>query len=327
MKRRQFSAILATATASFAGLPGVSGATTDSTQNTQPLEIENLSVSSGGVTTNIGRASFTYDSAERTAVFRLLDWTMAGQSRTLSVERAQVTVGEMAPETFAELRAAMVSGFESRSLSPLLAGAADADVNPNSPVSVTAEAVALDGQPVADQVVASGTVRGAVPEGTRSLLRGGATLEQLLGLGPSEWSSVTVHRGDSRLTANEVTMTLEGTTFAVTSPGGRIETPGRSLQFEDMEMDVRPPEPIPPEHVEFASRLRQLGAQGRLTLSAMRSAAGESGVTVSNTAEAVRRAPFALRFGRVTEEGEVLFSDFETTGQLGELAQVFRGRL
>lgn len=320
MKRRQFSAMLATATFSLGGLTGA--ATGTSAQETEPLQIEDVSVSLGGVTTSIGRVQLAFQ--DGTMQFQVDDWTMESETRSLSIATARVVADDVSAETFSTIRAGAAEAFSSRSLSPLLVSLAEADINPEAPVQVVAESVEVDGQLVADQVTASGTVRSVVPEGSRALVQDGASLEEVAALGTSEWSSLTVQRGDSEFTLNDVVIELEGTTVSITAPEGTAELPGRSLQLSDVTMNVRPPESIPQEHVAFASRLRQMAAEGSVTFSGLRSAASESGVTAANTSEAVRNARFDMTLGEVTQEGETVVSNFETSGTLAELVAVFR---
>jgi hypothetical protein len=155
-------------------------------------------------------------------------------------------------------------------------------------------------------------------------LQDGATLEEVATLGSSEWSTLTVQRGDAEFAANDVVMTLEGAGLSISSPGGEATVSGRSFEFSEMQLNLLPPETIPAPHVEFASRVRQIASEGDLTLSAIGSAAEESGVTVANTVEALRSAQFDLAFTEVTEGGEIVVQDFETSGTLAELAQLLR---
>lgn len=320
MRRRQFSAMLATATFSLGGLTGA--ATGASAQETEPLQVEDVSVEFGGVTTSIGLAELTFE--DGTMLFQLSDWTMESTTRSLSIASMRVTVDDVSAEAFSTIRAGVAEAFTSQSLSPLLVSLAEADVNPDAPVEVFAESVEVDGQLIADQITATGTVQSVVPEGTRALLDDGATLEEVAALGTSEWSQLTVQRGDAKFTLTDVVMELDGTTLSITAPEGTAELPGRSLELSDVTLNVRPPESIPQEHVQFASRLRQMGAEGSLSLSELRSAASESGVTAANTSEAVRDARFDLTLGEVTQEGETVVANFETSGTLAELVAVLR---
>jgi hypothetical protein len=255
---------------------------------------------------------------------QLEDWAMETDDESLSVGRKRVVVSDASPETYATVRAAMVDAFEGKSLSPLLSGLATADVNPESGLRVSLSSVESDGALLADSVVATGTVGNAVPEGTRDLLTDSASLSEVAALGAANWSELRIERGDGTFVANDVTMELDGTTFAISSSGGTTEASGRSFEFSDMALNITPPETIPAPHVQFASKVRQLGSKGKLTLSAVKSAAADSGITVDNTLDAIRSARFDLSFAEVTEGGEAVVSDFQTSGTVAELLQTMR---
>ncbi|WP_135853458.1 hypothetical protein [Halorussus salinus] len=320
MKRRQFGAMLATATFS---LGGVSSAAADaSAQETEPLEIEDVSVELGDATAMVGRATFQYEGG--TMRLQLDDWAMQAAGKPVSVGRTRIDVSDVTPETYATVRAGMVEAYDGQSLSPLLSALADADANPESGLTVSLGPVESQGTLLADEIVAEGTVGSVVPDGTRDLLSGGGSLSALASLGAAEWSSLRITRRDATFLANDVTMQLDGTRFAIASPGGTAEVSGRTFEFSDMALDIMPPATIPAPHVQFASKVRQLGAEGHLTLSAIKSAAADSGVTVANTLKALKSAMFELSFGKVTENGKAVVSDFQTSGTVAELMQAVR---
>jgi hypothetical protein len=323
MKRRQFGAMLATATLSLGGLS--SAAAEASARQTAPLQIEDATVELGGVTASISEATFAYQ--DGTMQLQLLGWTMDGTGRSLAIDEARVAVDEVDAETFSAVRSAMVGTYKGNSASPLLTVLSDGTIDESAPIRAFAGPVQKDGQIAADRVTASGTVGGVVPEGTRQLARKGVSVEGVAGLGSSEWSRLTVQRGDSRLALSDVMMQRDGTALSISAPGGIAELPGRALDLTEVSMDVRPPETVPEEHVAFASELRQSSAEGSLSKSAVKSAAADSGVTADNTSEAVRSSRFVLSLGKVAEEGETLVSNFQTSGTLGELMQVLRMRM
>lgn len=320
MKRRQFTAVLATGTVSLGGLTGA--VSNGIAQETEPLRIEDVSVTTGNVTNSIGLAELTFQ--DGTMRFEVRDWTMETANRSLAIDAVQKTVSDVSAKTFSTVRAAVVDAIESRSVSPLFSSIAEAEVNPDASVRLFVGPVEVDGQRVADEITATGTVDSVVADGTRSLLRGGPTIGEIEALGASEWSQLTIQRGDSRLVLDDVAMQLDGVMLSTTAPSGRIELPNRSLELNGVSMDLLPPETIPAPHVEFASRLRQLAAEESVTLSATRSAATESGVTVANTGEAVQNVRFDLSLEEVTEDDETLITNFETTGTLAELMTVLR---
>lgn len=322
MKRRDFGAMLATATLSLGAIGNVSAEA--SAQSTEPLEIEDVSVSVGGVTNSIGLARFVYD--DGTMGFGVQDWTMESDDRSLSVGSAAVTATDVSEETYATLREGMVESFDGQTLTPLLVALQEADVNPESEVEMVHESVELNGSLVADQITATGVAGSIVPDGTRALLDGGPTLEELAALGNSEWDSLTVQRGDAELVANDVVMALDGATAVIAAPSGSATVSGRSFEFSEMQMTITPPGTIPEEHIAFASQVRESGTEGDLSLSTIVSAAEDSGVTVDNTVETIRNAQFELAFAEVTEEGETVVSNFATSGTLAELLAVLQQR-
>lgn len=320
MKRRQFGAMFATATFSLGGVGSVAA----DDESTEPLQIEDVSMSIGGVTVTIGRATYKFE--DGSIVYTVEDWTMEGKGRSLSIGRKRVVLQNADAETYSALRAALVKAYKSRSLSPLLDALATTDFNASSPLRVSLEAVEADDKLIADSVTARGTLGHVVPDGTRDLLKGGASMSHILALGASEWKQLTIQRGDSKVVANDVTMELDGTSLVVTSSGGRAHVSGRSFEFSGLKMTVLPPETIPAAHVEFASHVRQLAAKGHLTLSKILAAADDSGVTVANTFEALRNAQFTLSLDEVTENGETVVENFQTSGTLAELLAALKGK-
>ncbi len=318
MKRRQFGAMLATAAVSLGSVGHVAAETT--AQSTDPLEVEDVSTTIGGATATVGRAALTYE--ESTMTFEVSDWRTESDAGTLSTDAVEVVAEDVSAETYDAVRSAMVEAYEGQSMSPLLTALAEAEPNPESPVAVTVESVETDEQVVADGVTATGTVRSVVPEGTRALAAGDASMSDLDALGSSEWSQLTVERGDAELAADDVVMELDGAALAVTSPEGTATAADGEFEFAELEATLAPPETIPSAHVEFASQARELAADGELTASAVESAAADAGVTVSNTAEAVRSANVEIALAEVTEGGETVVSDFATSGTVAELLAV-----
>ncbi|WP_276299745.1 hypothetical protein [Halorussus lipolyticus] len=323
MKRRQFGAMLATATFSLGGL-GTTAADA-SAQETAPLEIQDVSVDLGGVTASVSQATFEFQ--DSTMRLELRGWSMEDTDQSLAIDRTRVAVSDVSAETFAAVRSAMVEAFSGRSVSPLLGLLADGTVPASAPAEVSLGPIQANGGTVADRVVASGTVGDIVPDGTQQLAQEGVSLQGLLGLGSSSWSRLSIQRGTSQLSLNDVMMQREGSSFVISAPGGEAQLSDRTLQLSDVSMNLLPPETIPEEHVAFASEVRQLAAEGSLSSSAVESAAAESGVTVANTTEAARNARFSLSLGEVTEDGEALVSNFQTSGTLAELMAVLQSRL
>lgn len=322
MNRRQFGAMLATATFSLGGI--ASAASDASAQETDPLRTENLSFDLAGVTTDIGRATFEYD--DGTMVLRARDWAMDDGARTLSIARTSISAADVSAETFATVRAGLKDGFRGQSLSPVLSALAAADVDPSSAVTLSLEGVALDETVIADRVTATGTAGSVVPEGTRALLTDGATLAELDALGSADWTRLTVRRGDAELALEDVSMELDGAGVAITAPGGEASASGRTFDLDGVAMTILPPETLSASTVEFLSELRQISQTGSLTLSAINSAAAESGVTSSNPIETLLSFRFSLSLGEVVEDGETLVTGFETSGTLAELVQVLGQR-
>src|SRR6056297_702088 len=116
MKRRQFGAMLATATFSLGGVS--SAAAEASTQETEPLEIEDVSVELGDATAMVGRATFQYEGG--TMRLQLDDWAMQAAGKPMSVGRTRIDVSDVSAETYATVRAGMVEAYDGQSLSPLL---------------------------------------------------------------------------------------------------------------------------------------------------------------------------------------------------------------
>lgn len=320
MKRRQFGAMLATATLS---LGGVSSAAADaSTQETEPLEIEDVSAELGDATATVGRAAFRYE--EGTMQLQLDDWSMQAAGTPVSVDRTRIDVSDVDSETYAAVRSAMVEAYEEQSPSPLLSALVDADVSADSGLTVSLGPAESRGTLLADEIVAEGTVGSVVPDGTRDLVSGGASPSALASLGAAEWSSLRIRRRDAALVADDVTMRLDGAAFVISSSSGTAELSGRTFEFSEMALNLMPPETIPAPHVQFATEVRQLGTEGNFSPSAIESAAADSGVTVANTLDALESAMFELSFAAVTQDGEAVVSDFQTSGTLAELMQVVR---
>lgn len=322
MNRRQFGAMLATATVSFGSLETV--VARGPTQSTESLEVEDVSVTLGTTTMTVERVALTYD--ESAMEFEISDWTTESTEGSLSIATVRLVAEEVSPETYATVRSGMVEAFEGQSLTPLLSVLGTAEIAPDAPVEMVHESVEVGEQLVADRIRATGTARSVIPEGTRALARGEATIAELDEFGVSEWSQLTIQRGNSEFIADDVVMELDGGAVAVSSPGGEILTSGRTFEFSDMEVTVRPPETVPTAHVEFATEMRQLAGDGDLTLPAIESAASETGVTASNTVEAGQNVRVAISLADVTENGEPVISDFATSGTVAELAQVLGQR-
>lgn len=192
--------MLATATLS---LGGVSEAVADaSAQETDPLQGEDVSVSLGSVTASFSRATLAFE--DGTMRFRGRDWTIEGTESTLTGDTVRVTVDDVSAETYSTVRAAMVETVESNSPLPLVVGLATADVNPDASVRVFASSVERDGQPVGDQITATGRFETVFPEDLRERAEDGRTLDGGAALGPSEWDRIAVQRGDTELVFDNV---------------------------------------------------------------------------------------------------------------------------
>jgi hypothetical protein len=150
-------------------------------------------------------------------------------------------------------------------------------------------------------------------------------MSQILGLGASKWKRLTVRRGSNKLVADDIAFEMQGASLAVTAPSGRAKMSGRSFEFSGLNLNVLTPATIPAPHVQFASNVRSLAKKGKLTLSAVSSAAADAGVTVANTAEAIRNARFTLSLDSVTEGGKEVVANFETSGTLEELLAALKG--
>ncbi|MFC7082104.1 hypothetical protein [Halorussus caseinilyticus] len=216
MKRRQFGAMLAAATFSLGGVG--SAAADASAQETDPLQIADVSVSLGGITASIGRATFAFD--EGTMLLRATDWSTEVAGEPMSIGEARVAVDGADAETFATVRAAMVEAFESRSASSLVSALADANVSEDAGVRTFLGSVETGGQLVADEIAATGTVGSVVPSGSGELLQDGASLSEVTALGASEWSRLTIQLGDTELAANDVVMQRDGTALHSVRPAG-----------------------------------------------------------------------------------------------------------
>lgn len=322
--------MLATATVSLAGFSGVSTATTDDARRaqTEPLRIEDVTVDLGGATVSVSRAAMTFE--DETLTFRLRGVTTRFRGRSVSLARATLTVGGVDAETFSTLRSAMVEAVSGESAVPLLAAVAAVsdEVPADASVRLNLGSLVSDGRTLADRVSVRGTVGGIVPEGAPALLAEDATLADLADLGPVRFDRLTVRRGNARFRLSEVVIERRDGSIVVSAPSGRATLPGRPLKLRDVSITLRPPaDGLPPEHVEFLSRLRALARQGALTASAVRSAAAESGVTLANTVAAVRSSRATVSLGSVTERGETVLADVETGGTLAELLEILRRQL
>lgn len=312
--------MLATATFSLGGIAGTT--TRAAAQETDPLQIEDVSVSARGMTVTLGSATFSFDDGRME--FEASDVTIESETRSISVGRTLVAADGVDAETYATLRSAMVEAFGGRSMAPLVTALGEVDVNPDAQVGLLVDSVEMNGQLVFDRLTAVGTVDSVVPGGARALVQDGPTLEELMGLGASEWTSATIQREGSELTLNNVAIQRDGTTLSITSANGEATVSNRTFELGETELAVLPPETIPSEHVSFASQVREAAGDGDLTVSEVSSAAEESGVTVSNTLDAAGSSRFALSLAEVTEGGEVVVSDFQTSGTLAELLAALR---
>lgn len=309
MKRREF--LLATATVSLAGVPGLSSADTDAAQ-TDPIQLEDATVEFDGVSLSIGSASFYYDGGA--AVFEGSEWTLSDGSREVALGGASVTVENVSAETYAAVRDAMVESYDGRSLTPLLSGLAEAEVDPSAPITISAGPITSDQGTLVEEVTASGTVGSATPENWAEFATG-ADVE----LGAAQFDTVTLQRGSVALTAEEVVAEPFSNALSVTAAGGTLEAPGRSLAFENLNTTFRPPEEgAEPQRAAFEG-LRQSAAEGALTADAAAATLADSGVTVDNTVEAVGDARYEAEVDSVTENGESVVENFSTSGTLSEL--------
>lgn len=205
-------------------LGGISGAVANTaTQETDPLQGENVSVSLGNVTTVLGRATLSFDGG--TMQFRGRDWTIEGEESILSGDTVRVTVDDVSAETYSMVRVAMVEAVEGNSLLPLVNTLAMADINPDAPVRMSVSPVEQNGQLIATQITATGRFAAVVPEGLGALAASGRTLEGTAEVGPSEWDRLTVQQGDSELVFDGVVMT--------------IRPPGADEKARDAEIDLR----------------------------------------------------------------------------------------
>lgn len=315
MKRRQL--LLATATISLAGIPGLSSAQSD---DTDTLEVSDVTLEFGGATVTVGSASMAHQ--DDTLGLLGQDWTVTAEGREVSVDEAVVAVGNVDAETFAQLREGAVQSAGERSLSPALAAFAEADLDPDAPVQARIGPITSDQGPVADQVRATGTVDSVTPENWRAFGRGESTE-----LGPVQFDTVTAQRGSVFASAENVVAEPVENAVSVTADGGTIETPNRVLEFESLDTTFRPPEEGSEPHAQALAGLRQLAANGSLTADAIATTIAESGVTFSNTMTAVRNTQFEATVGSVTEDGQTVVQDFGTSGTLAEMAQVLQQRL
>lgn len=319
MKRRQL--LLATASLSLATFPGLSSADTDASAQTDPVQVEDVTVDLGEATLEVGSAQIAYQDGVAGVLGQ--DWTATVGTRSVTLDSAVLAVGNVDEETYGQLRDAAAASVGERSLSPAVSGFAAADLDPDSPVQLQAGPVSADGAPLVDEVTATGTVGGVTPENWADFAE--APLSEL---GSTEFSTVTAQRGDVSVTAENVVAEPGEDTLDVTAESGTAETPSRSLAFENADATFMPPEGgFPEEHQAALDGVRELAASGSLTASELRSTVEESGVTVDNTVPAVRDVRFEATVESVTEEGETLLQNFGTSGTLEELAQVVSQRL
>lgn len=317
MKRREM--LLATATISLAGVPGLSSADTDAAQ-TEPVQVSDVTVELGGATVAIGNAVLAYQDGAMGVL--VSDSSVTAEGRELTLSEGVVAVGNVDEETYAQIREAGAQSVGERSLSPMLSAINSTNLDPNSPVQAQFGPVTADGQTLADEVTATGTVGGVTPENWAEFGRG-----EDVELGAAQFDTVTIQRGSVALTAEEVVAEPFSNALSVTSAGGTVETPGRSLAFENLNTTFRPPEEGTEPHRTAFEDVRQSAAEGALTVDAVRAALADSGVTVGNTVEAVRATTYEATVGSITEDGETLIQDSSSTGTLAELMQVVRQNL
>lgn len=318
MKRRQL--LLATASLSLAGASGLSNAAADSSAQSDPIGIQNATVDLGGATVTIGSATLAHDGD--TLVFEGADWTATAGNETVSLGGAQVTVGNVDDETYAQIQNAMIQSVRGRSLSPLLSGLQTVDVDPSAPVEVWAGPISSDRGPIVDEIYATGNVGGVVPENWGDWVAGGSQAD----VGSMQFDAVTVHRGSVAMTAENVVAQPFENALSVTADGGTVEAPSRTLEFQNLNTTFRPPEEGGEEQGRALDGLQQLAANESLTVDAISTTLMESGVTVSNTMEALRNTRFEASVESVTENGQALVQNFSTSGTLSELSQLLKQR-
>lgn len=175
---------------------------------------------------------------------------------------------------------------------------------------------------MAEEVSATGTVGGVVPDGLAAVARG----ELVSKLGAAEFDTVSVRRGGVTASAEHVTAEPADGAVSVTADEGTADLPGRTLGLEGIDATLWPPEGgFPEAHRSAFARLRGLAADGSLSLSAVRTTLSESGVTVSDTLDAVGNVRFDAAVEKVAEGGVTLVSDFRSRGTLAELLPALRG--
>ncbi|USZ69574.1 hypothetical protein NGM10_07535 [Halorussus salilacus] len=315
MKRREM--LLATATISLAGVPGLSSADTDATAQTDPITLEDATLELGGVSLYIGSASFYYD--EGAAVFEGREWVFSNGSREVALSGAVVAVENVSAETFAAVRDAMAASYDERSLSPLLSGLAAAEVDPSTPMGVRIGTVSTDTGTLVEEVTATGTVGDVTPANWAAFATG-----EEVELGAAQFDTVALQRGGVVVTAEEVVAEPFSNGLSVTSDGGTIEGSGGTLTFENLNTTFRPPEEGGEPHRAAFERMRRLAAKGALTLDAVGTTMADSGVTVANTVEAMRNTRYEATMESVTRDGESVVEDFGSSGTLAELVQMLR---
>lgn len=319
MKRRQL--LLATASLSLAGASGLSNAAADSSAQSDPIQVRNATVDLGGATVTIGSATLAHDGD--TLAFQGQEWTATADSQTVSLASVEVTVGGVDAGTYAQIRDGLTRSASGRSLSPLLSALEAVDVDPNAPVEVRVGPITSDRAPVADEVTASGTVGGVVPENWGDWVAGTDAAD----IGSMQFDAVTVQRGSVSATAENVVAEPFENAVSVTAEEGTVETPNRTLAFENLNTTFRPPEEGAEPQASAIDGLQRLAANESLTVDAIRTTLTESGVTASNTVAALRNARFEATVGSVTENGQALVQNFSTSGTLSELTQLLSQRL
>lgn len=318
MKRRQL--LLATASLSLAGASGLSNAA-DSSAESDPIRIRDATVDLGGVTVTIGSATLAHDG--EMMVFEGQEWTATAGDETVSLGGAEVTVGDVDSETYARIRTAVTESSRGRSLSPLLSGLQSVDVDPSAPVEVWVGPISSDRGPIVDELYATGDVGGVVPENWGDWVAG----ESRADVGSMQFDALTVHRGSASMTAENVVARPDENALSVTADGGTVEAPSRTLEFQNLDTTFRPPEEGGEPQGRAIDGLQRLAANESLTIDAVDTTLTESGVTVSNTMEALRNTRFEATVESVTENGQTLVQDFGTSGTLSELSRALNQRL
>ena len=318
MKRRQL--LLATASLSLAGASGLSNAAADSSAQTDPIQISDVTVELGGATLTMGSVAIAY--RENTLGFLGQDWTVTAGDREVSLGEAVVAVGNVDAETYAQIREAGVQSAGQSSFSPMLTALAEANFDPNAPVQARFGPITTDRGRVADQVTATGTVGSVTPQNWEAFAAG-----ESVELGSMQFDAVNVQRGSVTMTAENVVAQPFPNALSVTADGGTVEAPSRTVEFQNLNTTFRPPEEGGEPQGRALEGLRRLAANGSLTLDAIETTLAESGVTASNTMAALRNTRFEMSVESVTEDGQALVQDFSTSGTLSEVARMLSQRL